>query len=128
MPPSLLVVDDSKVARMVATGIVRRLRPDWTLIEASNADEALSALRERSVDIALVDVNMPGITGLDLARGMREARPDMPIAIVSANIQDEIAAAARAVDAAFVPKPLTDEAILPFLAAAALRLRRAGGG
>jgi len=124
---SLLIVDDSKVARMSATGIVRRLRPDWSLVEAANSDAALAVLRAQPIDVALVDVNMPGVNGLDLAREMRALRPAMPVAIVSANIQDEVAKAAREMDAAFLPKPLTEEAIAPFLSAAALRLRRAGG-
>ena len=124
---SLLIVDDSKVARMSATGIVRRLRPDWSLVEAANSDAALAVLRAQPIDVALVDVNMPGVNGLDLAREMRALRPAMPVAIVSANIQDEVAKAAREMDAAFLPKPLTEEAIAPFLSAAALLLRRAGG-
>jgi CheY-like chemotaxis protein len=128
MGPSLLVVDDSKVARMAVTGIVKRLRPDWALLEAPNAEAALALLREQAVDVTLVDVNMPGVNGLDLARDIRAMRPEMPIAIVSANIQDEVAEAARAIDAAFLAKPLTEEAISPFLSGAALRLRRSGAG
>ena len=126
MTLSLLLVDDSKVARMAARGIVQRLRPDWALVEAASAEEALTALRNNTIDVALVDVNMPGVSGLELAREMRAMRPAMPIAIVSANIQDEVAEAARAADAAFLAKPLTEEAIAPFLSAAALRLRWSG--
>jgi hypothetical protein len=49
----------------------------------------------------------------------------MPIAVVSANLQDEIIARARELNAAFVGKPLTDEALGAFLAGAALRLKKA---
>lgn len=128
MTPTVLIVDDSRIARMVIAKIMGQLRPGWPLIKAANAEEALAVLREQTADIALVDVNMPGVRGLELARSIRELRPDMPIAIVSANIQDEVAAAARAMNAAFLPKPLTAEAIAPFLSAAALRLRRSGSG
>ena len=57
----VLVVDDSKLARMVIASAFRRLRPDWHLTEAINADEALRAISNGAVDIALVDFNMPEI-------------------------------------------------------------------
>src|SRR5215218_7056414 len=41
---NILVVDDSKLARMVMASAFRRIRPDWTLVETSSAEEALSAL------------------------------------------------------------------------------------
>jgi hypothetical protein len=49
----------------------------------------------------------------------------MPVALVSANLQDEIIARTRELNAAFVPKPLTDDALGAFLSGAALRLRKA---
>ena len=78
-----------------------------------------------SVDIALVDFNMPGIDGLDLIASIRKRHPAMPIAVVSANMQDEIIGRARALNAAFIAKPLTDEALGSFLSGAALRLKTA---
>jgi hypothetical protein len=50
----------------------------------------------------------------------------MPIAVVSANLQDEIIGRARELNAAFVPKPVTDEALGSFLSGAVLRLKKAG--
>ena len=74
----VLVVDDSKLARMVMASAFRRIRPDWSLIETSNADEALATVSEGAVDIALIDFNMPGTDGLELvatsARATRECR------------------------------------------------------
>jgi CheY-like chemotaxis protein len=124
MPYKVLVVDDSKLARMVMASSFRRLRPDWELVEATGGDQALSALGA-GVDIALVDFNMPGIDGLELVAKIRENHPTMPIALVSANLQDEIIARARELKAAFIAKPLTDEALGAFLSGAALRLRKA---
>jgi CheY-like chemotaxis protein len=124
MPYKVLVVDDSKLARMVMASSFRRLRPDWELVEATGGDQALSALGA-GVDIALVDFNMPGIDGLELVAKIRENHPTMPIALVSANLQDEIIARARELKAAFIAKPLTDEALGAFLSGAALRLKKA---
>ncbi|MFH6781219.1 MULTISPECIES: response regulator transcription factor [Methylobacterium] len=123
-PVTALVVDDSKLARAVALRLLRQLRPDWVMREAANADEALAVVAGEPVDVALLDFNMPGKDGLALAEELRAMRPGMPIAVVSANIQDEVIARARQLDAAFMAKPLTGEALAGFLSGAALRLRR----
>jgi CheY-like chemotaxis protein len=121
----VLVVDDSRLARMVMASAFRRLRPDWELIEATGADEALGAIESDPIDIALIDFNMPGLDGLELVARIRERAPEMPIAVVSANLQDEIVARTRELKAAFIPKPLSDETLGAFLSGAALRLRKA---
>jgi CheY-like chemotaxis protein len=120
-----LVVDDSKLARMVLTSAFRRVKPDWDLVEATSADDAMQAIAAGTVDLALIDFNMPGTDGLELVAMIRKSHPKMPIAVVSANVQDEIMARARELNAAFVAKPLTDEALGAFLSGAALRLKKA---
>ena len=75
------------------------------------------------MDVALLDYNMPGRNGLELASDLRIRFPTMPIALLTANVQDEIIARARAVNVAFVAKPVTEEGLRGFLAGAALRLR-----
>lgn len=122
---NILIVDDSKLARMVVTSALRRLRPDWTVTEATSGDEALAAVKNGGIQIALIDFNMPGMDGLALVAKLRQTDKAMPIAVVSANLQDEIIARARELNAAFVGKPLTDEALGAFLTGATLRLRNA---
>jgi CheY-like chemotaxis protein len=125
MQYKVLIVDDSKLARMIMASAFRRLRPEWELSEATSADEAIKAISGGAVDIALVDFNMPGTDGLELVARIRQTRPQMPVALVSANLQDEIIARARELNASFVPKPLTDDALGAFLSGAALRLKKA---
>ena len=120
----VLIVDDSKLARMVMASAFRRLRPEWTLVETSNADEALATVSAGAVDIALIDFNMPGMDGLELVASIRSTHPGMPVAVVSANVQNEIIGRARELNAGFISKPLTDEALAAFLSGAALRLRK----
>jgi CheY-like chemotaxis protein len=124
MQYTVLIVDDSKLARMVMASALRRIRPDWTLVETTNADEALAAVAGGAAHIALIDFNMPGIDGLELVSRIRTTHPDMPVAVVSANVQNEIIGRARELNAGFIPKPLTDDALGAFLSGAALRLRR----
>jgi CheY-like chemotaxis protein len=124
MQYKVLIVDDSKLARMVMANAFRRLRPDWTLVETANADEALAAVSKDAIDIALIDFNMPGVDGLELVASIRNTHPAMPVAVVSANVQNEIIARARELNAGFIPKPLTDDALAAFLSGAVLRLKK----
>ena len=125
MTVTVILVDDSKLARIVAGRTLAALQPDWVRIEASNAEEALEMVGKQPVDVAILDFNMPGRDGLELAAELRQAHPQMPIAIITANIQDEIIARARAVNATFVSKPVTEEGMAGFLSGAALRLKQA---
>jgi DNA-binding NarL/FixJ family response regulator len=125
MTYKLLIVDDSKLARMSAAKALNSIYPDWTRVEAANADEAMELVASGSIDIALLDFNMPGRDGLQLATELKAGRPAMPIAVVSANHQDEIVARAKAIGAAFLPKPLTQTALEGFLMAAVSQLELA---
>jgi CheY-like chemotaxis protein len=120
---TVLIVDDSKLARIVAGKVLTALQPQWKRVEAGNAQDALDILRETKVDLAMIDFNMPDKDGLELAAELRAQYPTMPIAVITANIQDEVIARAREVNATFVSKPLTEDALRAFISGAALRLR-----
>jgi CheY-like chemotaxis protein len=120
---TVLIVDDSKLARIVATKALLALQPEWQRVEAGSAAQALDVISKQQVDVALIDFNMAEKDGLELAAELRQAYPELPIAIITANIQDEIIARARAINAAFVSKPITKEGLDGFVSGAALRLR-----
>lgn len=123
MSVTVMIVDDSKLARIVAAKALAALQPEWTKVEAGSAAQALEVVAEHDVDVALIDFNMTERDGLELASELRAMRPDMPIAIITANIQDEIIARAREIGAAFIPKPVTSEGLSGFVSGAALKLR-----
>jgi CheY-like chemotaxis protein len=123
MPITVLIVDDSKLARIVAGKTVAALQPAWQRIEANDADQAIGIVKQQRVDLALLDYNMPGRNGLELAAELRTLREDMPIAIITANIQHEILEGAKAVNGTLVSKPLTEDSLRDFVSAAASRLR-----
>ncbi|BAK66067.1 putative response regulator receiver protein [Sphingobium sp. SYK-6] len=123
MAVTVMIVDDSKLARIVAGKALAAIQPDWQKLEAGSAAQALETLETASVDVALIDFNMAEKDGLELAAELRAMRPDMPLAIITANIQDEVIARAREVGAAFIAKPVTSEGLANFISGAALRLR-----
>jgi CheY-like chemotaxis protein len=123
---TVLIVDDSKLARIVAGKALASLQPDWERIEAGHAADALQILHDKKVDVAMIDFNMPEKDGLELAAEIRALHPTMPIAVITANIQDEVIARARAANATFISKPITEDALRGFISGAALRLRTGG--
>jgi CheY-like chemotaxis protein len=60
--------------------------------------EALDAVRAGAVrfDLVVTDFNMPGISGLDVARAVRDAQPDLPVIVVSGYVTDALRAQAAA--------------------------------
>jgi CheY-like chemotaxis protein len=112
---TILLVDDSRVARMMTGAAIERLRPGWRIIEAASGEEALTAASAVAPDFVLMDVNMPGIGGLAAAERLREDYPDAEISLLTANIQDPIRIQAEKIGVGFLIKPLREDALSLFL-------------
>jgi len=99
-----LVVDDERTLRSVLrTCLTAR---NFSVEEASSAEEALQLLSEQAFDIVLLDINMPGMGGLEACRRIREQAPR--IGIVMATVLDAEADMVRALEAGaddYVTKP-----------------------
>ncbi len=111
---NVLVVDDSAVMRKM---IIRTLGlsglPHASVTEAGNGAEGLTALRSRPVDVALVDLNMPVMSGEEM---MEQAWADAAVSqprfiVVSTESGDARVAALKARGVAFIHKPFTPEAL-----------------
>jgi CheY-like chemotaxis protein len=111
----VLIVDDSKLARMAVVKALGALHPDWPRLEAGNADEALDRINQELPDIVLLDFNMPGKDGLAFAAELHQRDPRISVAVISANRQVEVIDRARAAGATFLAKPLTEQALGDFL-------------
>ena len=115
MTRKVLIVDDSKLARMSAAKVLKALHPDWVMVEAGDATQAYASVDRESPDFVLLDYNMPGKDGLTLAAELRESNAEIQVAVISANHQVEVIERARASGAAFIRKPLTETALADFL-------------
>jgi CheY-like chemotaxis protein len=111
----VLIVDDSKLARMSVVKALRALHPDWSKVEAGNAAEALQQIELETPDFVLLDFNMPGQDGLAFAADLRSHHAGIKVAVISANRQVEVIERAQAAGAAFLAKPLTEQALGEFL-------------
>jgi len=107
---SVLVVDDSRITRMMMRSLVKQIRPQAEVVEAGCADDALSALND-DVEFAIVDYNMPGQNGLELARELQKQLPEGHIVLCTANSQKVIQNRAREMGVHFIAKPITPEKV-----------------
>ncbi|MEO5338308.1 MAG: response regulator [Magnetospirillum sp. WYHS-4] len=114
MSKSVLLVDDNRVARLMLRMVIAELRPDWTIAEAQNGEDALAMAARDRFDVLLVDVGLPGMSGLEVAARLKEHFPDSALAMVTANIQKPVRDRAAALGAAFIEKPLRPETLLEF--------------
>ncbi|MFD2111840.1 response regulator transcription factor [Thiorhodococcus fuscus] len=109
--PLLLIVDDSKMSRMMISRIVADLRPDWRLAEAADSVDALAAIEREAPHYVSMDVNMPGMSGLEAAGRIRLHNPEIKIVLCTANIQDAVRQAAENAGVKFTAKPITPDSI-----------------
>lgn len=110
-PPHILVVDDSKVSRTVVCGLMRNRIPQAVFLEAGDGRSALTlALAERP-DLVLLDINMPDMSGLEVAEQLRAQAPELRLALLTANAQDATRAKAEALGVPLFRKPAKAEVI-----------------
>lgn len=111
---NVLVADDSAVMRAM---ILRTLRlsgiPLSSVHEASNGAEALDVIDRYSIDLALVDLNMPVLGGEDLLVRLRaDPRTNrLPVVVVSTESSERRCVRLREYGVAFVHKPFTPETL-----------------
>ena len=106
-----MVVDDSKVSRIVIKAHILEVHPQWQVVEAGTGEEAVALVARAVPDYCTVDVNMPGMPGTDAAALILQAHPQVRIAIFSANIQEAVQTRAQQLGAVFVAKPVTEKSI-----------------
>jgi CheY-like chemotaxis protein len=101
---------------MLIRAIIVDTRPNWRIMEAANGDEAIALADENLPDFVTMDVNMPGISGLEAAGRIRIRHPDTRIAMCTANIQESTREAAKRAGLEFVAKPITAQSVASAIA------------
>lgn len=108
---TLMIVDDSKVSRMMILAIVKDKYPDMIVYEVSNGQEALELSEGKSIDFFSVDYNMPGVDGLDLITQLKNNFPDSKFALLTANVQEAIYKKSEKIDVICINKPIGEACI-----------------
>jgi DNA-binding NarL/FixJ family response regulator len=120
----VLVVDDHPLIQEAVSMVVRRIEPQAEIAVAGDCERGLDlAANGAEPDLVLLDLSLPGLSGIPALKLWRARFPGVPVAILSAAIdQPTVLAAIGAGAAGFIPKSSTNEVM-----ASALRLVLAGG-
>ena len=107
MSKTVLAIEDNKVNMLLVSRVVEA--EGYELLRAEDGPEALDLLKETRPDLILLDVNIPGINGLDLARMIRddEKLATVPVVATTANVL--VGDKERCLEAGcdeYLPKPL----------------------
>lgn len=122
--PFIAIADDHPIVRAALRSTLEALGPGTRFVEAADVGETLALAGQfPDLDLLLMDLNMPGMRGLDAVRAVRERAPQLPVAVVSAEHQPGVADALLALGVAgFIPKSDSSAVIV-----SAVRLVLAGG-
>jgi two-component system OmpR family response regulator len=106
----VLLVEDDDDNRELMSEVLESA--GYEVLSASSGADGLRALAERSVDVVVTDVGMPGMGGLEVARAAKEIAPAVPVVVVTgyAEREDITGARGREVDALLV-KPIDPDAL-----------------
>lgn len=107
--PSILVVEDESGQRKVLQRILEREGYEVTLAE--NGLNALEKIEGTMFDLVISDMRMPGMTGRDLLREIKETDPDLPVLIVTAfaELKDAVDLVAREGAFYYLQKPINND-------------------
>jgi len=114
-PARVLIVDDSSVMRKIVGRSLRQAGLEiLEVLEASNGSEALSLIKENSLDLILSDINMPLMDGLEFVRQLRriESAKNIPVIMITTEAGEAHVVEAVSLGASgYIRKPFTPEQI-----------------
>ena len=89
--PALLLVDDHTIVREGLRRILEAQGDGWQIIEAGSGFQALECLRRQPIDVAIVDLSMPGMSGLELIKRIRAEHPKVRLLVLSMHAEEQYA-------------------------------------
>jgi len=115
-PVKILVVDDSKVSRAVIIALIMARLPHATVIEAGDGQAAIDAATREQPVLAILDINMPVMSGLEAVEQIQKLSPHSRLALLTANAQDAMRQKAQALHVPLFKKPVKGEVLDQILA------------
>ena len=110
----LVLADDHKLVLDALQALLKKLQPEIEITKATDFDQALDRVSGAQVlDLVVLDVNMPGMNGLEGLKTMKRRYPDLPVILLSGQGDPRLVRDALNNGAAgFIPKDLAGEAML----------------
>jgi len=87
----ILIADDHAILRRGLKEILVDELKDAIFAEAGNAQQVLTDVRKQVWDLVILDITMPGRSGLDLLRDLKQLQPELPVLVLSMHPEDQYA-------------------------------------
>jgi DNA-binding NarL/FixJ family response regulator len=87
----ILIVDDHAIVREGLKRVLEGTSERWSVVEAGSGFQALEQLRQQPFDLAIFDLTMPGMSGLDLLRRVRAEHRALPVLMLSMHAEEQYA-------------------------------------
>lgn len=113
---TVLIVDDSRVSRMMIRAMILAKHPDWVMEDAVSGEDALEKVRTIIPHLITLDINMPGMGGIAAAELLVKECPQARIVLLTGNIQESLHRKAEQLGVGFVEKPITESCVAKVLA------------
>ena len=91
----VLTVDDQEVFRRVAEDVIEATPGFMAVGEAASGEEALDAVARLAPQLVLLDVRMPGLDGIEVARRLADTHPETLVVLISTSEVDDLPSAAQ---------------------------------
>ena len=111
---NILITDDHANVRRGLRELLVDAFPDAHFSEASNGDEVLTQLVTSQPDVLLLDINMPGRSGFEVLKDVKQIYPQLPVIMVSVQAESQYALRClRAGAAEYINKNSASEELVP---------------
>ncbi len=124
MEPLRILIGDDESIRLMSLRKQLLVLGHQVVAEASNGAEAVALAATTQPDLAILDIKMPGVDGIEAAQQITRGRPIPIILLTAYNEAELVERAAQANISAYLMKPVAEEDLLPAITLALIRFRQ----
>jgi CheY-like chemotaxis protein len=111
---TLLVVEDESIHRLILKRVLENI--GYVVLDAANGAEGLEIMRTLKVDLAIVDLEMPVMDGMEFIKWVREIYPKFPVIIITAHAANFSPHGILAANVeAFIQKPIVADELIKII-------------
>lgn len=108
----ILIVDDSSTMRRIIINILAQIGQN-DIIQASDGNEAIEAIKADQIDLVLMDWNMPNMTGIDALKTIRSMGLNMPVIMITTEAEKtRILEAIKCGASNYIIKPFSQDVVI----------------
>ncbi len=90
-PLRILIIDDHAIVREGMKRVLDATGKDWAIAEAGTGFQAIEVLRGQAIDLAIVDLSLPGMSGIDLIKRIKSEWPKVGVLVLSMHAEEQYA-------------------------------------